>query len=48
MAIVAMLLEDVALGAKIETRGRLVSARKKKHGDFCNVTGQHKVKGLGQ
>lgn len=28
MAIVAMLLEDVALGAEIETRVRLVSARK--------------------
>lgn len=35
MAIVVMLLEDVALGAKIETRGRLVSARKQHQGLLC-------------
>lgn len=45
MAIVVMLLEDVALGAKIETRGRLVSARNNTKA-FCVLTGQREVKGL--
>ena len=48
MAMVVMPLEDVASGAAIETRGRLVSASEKKNNvgrALCGVTGQHVVKG---